>query len=324
MQNYMMLYVWEDTDTPETELKFGEHWCEAASEAEAVAHTYGYIRNSLGRQKHKFDEGRVIVHHVWNASEYAKLFSLYRAHSKVDDKIRNKLLLGTRVGNTEVHRDIDIDTFIYRVNQELIAHNQPLPIVKLHPLQARVVQEIVEAYDNGAKVILAELAARYGKTIFAGATAIEIEAPLTIVVSYVLTSFASFQKDLSSFHQFRNLKLVDTKDEDYQEQIDTYLEDGYQVVAFLSMCGGGKREDRLEFLYTREVPKFTVVDEADFGVHKPNQVQPLLSRQGEDDLVVLMTGTNGDRAASLWNVDYYTSVTYPELLIEKKKFLALV
>jgi hypothetical protein len=30
-----------------------------------------------------------------------------------------------------------------------------------------------------------------------------------------------------------------------------------------------------------------------------------------------MTGTNGDRAASIWNVDHYLSVTYPELIMEK-------
>jgi hypothetical protein len=30
-----------------------------------------------------------------------------------------------------------------------------------------------------------------------------------------------------------------------------------------------------------------------------------------------MTGTNGDKAASIWDVDHYHSVTYPELLIEK-------
>jgi hypothetical protein len=32
-----------------------------------------------------------------------------------------------------------------------------------------------------------------------------------------------------------------------------------------------------------------------------------------------MTGTNGDKAASIWPVDHYLSVTYPELLIEKHK-----
>jgi hypothetical protein len=31
-----------------------------------------------------------------------------------------------------------------------------------------------------------------------------------------------------------------------------------------------------------------------------------------------MTGTNGDKAAGIWPVDHYLSVTYPELLIEKR------
>ena len=59
------------------------------------------------------------------------------------------------------------------------------------------------------------------------------------------------------------------------------------------------------------------VDEADFGVHQIKQSTPLIEARSEDDIVVLMTGTNGDKAASIWPVDHYLSVTYPELLMEK-------
>jgi hypothetical protein len=37
-----------------------------------------------------------------------------------------------------------------------------------------------------------------------------------------------------------------------------------------------------------------------------------------DDVIVLMTGTNADKAASYWPVDATLSVVYPELLIEKR------
>ena len=60
-----------------------------------------------------------------------------------------------------------------------------------------------------------------------------------------------------------------------------------------------------------------IIDEADFGMHTINQAQPLVEARGENDVVVLMTGTNGDKAASIWPVDHYLSVTYPELLMEK-------
>lgn len=68
----MMLYLWEDTDSKEIELKFGDHFNDCSTFVSAVEDTKSYIRSSLGRQKHKYDEGRIIVHHIWDASEYAK------------------------------------------------------------------------------------------------------------------------------------------------------------------------------------------------------------------------------------------------------------
>jgi hypothetical protein len=70
-------------------------------------------------------------------------------------------------------------------------------------------------------------------------------------------------------------------------------------------------------LFGQPVNKLVIVDEADFGVHQVKQSQPLIEARGQDDVVVLMTGTNGDKAASIWPVDHYLSVTYPELLMEK-------
>jgi hypothetical protein len=54
-------------------------------------------------------------------------------------------------------------------------------------------------------------------------------------------------------------------------------------------------------------------------VHQVKQSQPLIEARKDTDVVILMTGTNGDKAASIWPVDHYLSVTYPELLIEKHK-----
>ena len=67
-----------------------------------------------------------------------------------------------------------------------------------------------------------------------------------------------------------------------------------------------------------EVDLRGLFDEADFGVHRANQSTPLIEARKDNDVVVLMTGTNGDKAASIWPVDHYLSVTYPELLIEKR------
>lgn len=312
---FTIVYDWEDLDAPEAEQKFGDHYSEADTLEDAFAETIKYVRGSLGRQKHKFDEGRVVLHKMWDATTYAKIHGRFGKHQKVDDVIRP--VIGHHV-RADVHR-IDADTLIERVNRELIRHGQPLPEAGLSQNQYTAVENVMEAIGNSKRTLIAELCARFGKTIWSGALVRETNAQLTVVASYVLTSFASFRKDLTSFEQFRDLVLVDAGEQGWEDTITNSIDEGKQVVAFLSMCAGGKRQDKIDFLFGVNVNRLVIIDEADFGVHQVKQSQPLIEARGSNDVVVLMTGTNGDKAASIWPVDHYLSVTYPELLIEKHK-----
>lgn len=313
--SHTIVYVWEDLDAPEAEQKFGDHFSEAESLEAAFEETRKYIRGSLGRQKHKFDEGRVVIHKLWDATEYAQLKGRFGKHQKVDDVIRP--VIGYHV-RADVHR-IDADTLIERVNKELIKHGQKLPEAGLSQNQCDAVENVLASIAEGKRTIVAELCARFGKTIWSGALIRETEAQLTIVASYVLTSFASFKKDLTSFEQFKDLELIEAGEEDWEEKVQHSLEAGLQTVVFLSMCAGGRRQDKIDFLFAQTPNKLVLIDEADFGVHQVKQSQPLIEARSEQDVVILMTGTNGDKAASVWPVDHYLSVTYPELLIEKHK-----
>lgn len=310
---YTIIYVWEDLDAPEAEQKFGDHFCETDSLDAAFADTRKYVRGSLGRQKHKFDEGRVVLHKMWDATEYAQRKGRFGKHQKIDDVIRP--VIGHHV-SADVHR-IDSDTLIGRVNKELIKHRQSLPAAGLAQWQATAAENVIAAITAGKRTIVAELCARFGKTIWSGALVRETNAQLTIVASYVLTSFASFRKDLTSFEQFRNLELIDAGDDDWEYAVQSAIDGGTQAVVFLSMCGGGRRQEKIDFLFSIAVSKLVIVDEADFGVHQVKQSTPLIESRGENDVVILMTGTNGDKAASIWPVDHYLSVTYPELIMEK-------
>lgn len=313
--SHTIVYVWEDLDAPEAEQKFGDHFSEAESLEAAFEETRKYIRGSLGRQKHKFDEGRVVIHKLWDATEYAQLKGRFGKHQKVDDVIRP--VIGYHV-RADVHR-IDADTLIERVNKELIKHGQKLPEAGLSQNQNDAAENVLASIAEGKRTIVAELCARFGKTIWSGALIRETEAQLTIVASYVLTSFASFKKDLTSFEQFKDLELIEAGEEDWEEKVQHSLEAGLQTVVFLSMCAGGRRQDKIDFLFAQTPNKLVLIDEADFGVHQVKQSQPLIEARSEQDVVILMTGTNGDKAASVWPVDHYLSVTYPELLIEKHK-----
>jgi len=312
---YTIIYVWEDLDAPEDEQKFGDHFCDTDSLEQAFNETRKYVRSTLSRQKHKFDEGRVVLHKMWDATEYAQLKGRFGKHQKIDDVIRP--VIGHHV-SADVHR-IDADTLIERVNRELIKHGQTLPSAGLAQWQATAAENVLNAVAIGKQTIVAELCARFGKTIWSGVLVRETNLPLTIVASYVLTSFASFRKDLSSFEQFRDLELIDAGTPGWEDQVEQSIDSGKQTVVFLSMCGGGRRQDKIDFLFGLDVERLVIVDEADFGVHQIKQSQPLIEARDQDDVVVLMTGTNGDKAASIWPVDHYLSVTYPELLIEKHK-----
>jgi hypothetical protein len=311
---YTICYDWEDLDAPNAEQKFGDHFSEADSLEAAFKETRKYVRSSLGRQKHKFDEGRVVLHKMWDVTEYAKRKNRFGKHQKVDDVIRP--VIGHHVV-ADVHR-MQADLLIERVNKELIKFGQPLPPAGLAQWQATAAENVLAAVAEGKRTIVAELCARFGKTIWSGVLVRETAAQVSIVASYVLTSFASFRKDLTSFEQFRDLVLVDAGEEGWQEVVNAAVVSGRQAVVFLSMCSGSRRQEKIDFLFGLEVARLVVIDEADFGVHRANQSTPLIQARSEQDVVILMTGTNGDKAASIWPVDHYLSVTYPELLIEKR------
>jgi hypothetical protein len=309
----MICYVWFEKDKPD-EAKFGERWVFAGQDPEKEV--WKRIKNSVGVRKDLIRDGTIQLECIWDVTEYAKKVGRYYIHGKVDDRIRPSI--GNRKGSTgEVHT-LSATEIKTKVNKLLAKLGQPLQPAGLSQNQADAALNVLSAVAHGARTIVAELCARFGKTIWSGVMVRETNASLTVVASYVLTSFASFEKDLTSFEQFKDLVLIDTANEDYQEVIDAALAQNKQVVALLSMCSGTRRQQKIDDLVGQDCVRLVLVDEADFGVHRSNQSQPLIDARSDDDVVVLMTGTNGDKAASTWDVDHYLSVTYPELLIEKR------
>ncbi len=310
----MFCYLWYEKDKP-GESKFGERWVKAGQDPEAEV--WKRIKSSVGVRKDLIRDGTIQLEAIWDVSEYAKTINRFYIHGKVDDKIRP--IIGYRKGSTgEVH-ELPASEIKIKVNKFLAKLGQPLPIAGLSQNQYSAAENVLAAVAEGKRTIIAELWARFGKTIWSGSLIRETNASVAVIASYVLTSFASFEKDLSSFEQFKDLVLIDTASEDYQEVVDAALEQGKQVVAFLSMCSGTNRQKKIDYLFGLTAARLVIIDEADFGVHQVKQSQPLIEAREDTDVVILMTGTNGDKAASIWPVDHYLSVTYPELLIEKHK-----
>lgn len=309
----MITYLWWEKTNP-NEAKFGERWVFAGQDPQSEV--WKRIKSSLGVRKDLIKDGTIILEETWDVTELSKKVGRYYQRSRMDDYIRPHI--GFRKGSRGEIHELPADEIKIKVNRYLARSDQPLPIAGLSAWQARTIEQTIEGINQGSHTIMAELCARFGKTIWAGALACEINSPLTIIVSYVLTSFSSFEKDLTGFEQFKNFVLVDTADEEYQETIDAALAQGKQVVAFLSMCAGGKRQSKIDYLFSQPCDRLIFVDEADFGVHRAAQAKPLIDARKDNDVTILMTGTNADKAASYWPVDMMLSVVYPELLIEKR------
>ena len=313
MMDQMFCYLWWDKSHPD-QCKFGERWVFAGQDPKKEI--YKRIKDSLQVSKHKLKTGEVELFAYWDVTEYAKKINRCYKQSRVDDAIRPHI--GHRLEGSREFHALSPQEVKNKVDNFLAKQGQPLPPLGLAVWSARQLEQFLEYVEQGSRTIGGEFCGRFGKTTFAGAAIRELNIPLTIITSYVLTSFTSFENDLSGFEQFKDLVLVDTKDDDYQETIDLNLAQGKQVVAFVSLCVGGSRQSRIDFLAGRPVQRFWVIDEADYGAQRAGQANMLKQARHPDDIVFPMTGTDADQATALWKLDApLLTTTYPELVMEK-------
>jgi len=308
----MFVYLWVDARTP-TESKFGERFVLPDQDPERSCKKR--IRESVGVTKHLIDEDVIQLIQFWDVSELANKIGRNHKGAKMDDWLREQI--GYRKGRSEFHK-LSGEAMKLKINELLTKLGQPLPYADLSSKQYEVAAEVLEFFKLGKQVIMAELCARFGKSIWSAAVAVEQESELIIIASYVKTVFASFATDLTSFLQFANYVHVDTGDKDYKQQINDALAQNKKVFAYLSLANSTKRQERIDFLFANDKEKLLIVDEADFGAHKFKQAKPLIEKTDDKTRVIVMTGTNSDRAATHWKIDTMVSVTYPELLIQKE------
>lgn len=328
--SHIALYVWHPTFAPK-DRKMGVHWIalkkngKRLTRKEANDHTQSYIDGSLGRYSVLAqDRGQVITDGIWDVTEYAEKHKLTGAHDKLDDYIRGKAIGfrtlsadGQKTLRGDWHTGLSSDEICAAIQKELIKEGQALPILSPNVLQYIDAVEILAAIKNKFLRILAELATRYGKTNFAGMLIRELDSPLTVVASYVLGSFASFENEFTKWEQFKDFVLVDSSIKGFEEKVKAGLRGGEQVVVYLGMCDGDLRKDRIKFLFNRKERPFLIIDEADYGVHCENQADALKEYRQENDALFAMTGSNGDRAARPWDINYYIRTGYNDMVAEK-------
>lgn len=315
--NRMFVYAWSEK-TNKKESKFGQRFVFAGQDP--YEECLKRIRESIGVRKDLFDDGTIELSMIWDVTELADKNGMMDKKSKFDDFLRNRIGF---IKQNEVHK-LNIEILIDKVNEILRKERLPRPEVKLSTAQFNDAVTVINEINKGKRRILAELAARYGKTIWSSAIAVESGISVVVVSSYVLTSFTSFKNDIRKYKQFQEIEIVNSQEKDYQKKIVQFVEEGKQVMVFLSLCNGSGRDERIKYLNHLDVQKLIFVDEADYGAHQKKQFEALKSMVNDNDVLILMTGTNSDRASSDWDIDFVISTTYFELLVNKKESMDLM
>ena len=317
-EDRLFLYLWYEVGA-ESEPTLGQHWVSAG--IDPMSDTKTRIRTSLGKFKFKYDDDKIEVVRIWDATQYSKSKGMFHKNSKVDDSVRFSPTIAPTVKDTgkEVH-SVHYSILEGLVNNYLHSVGQPLPLCTLPTEPYEKIVEIVSELKSDKKKILAQLPPRFWKTLTEGFISKEMEWDLTIVATYVKNVFGSFENILKAYQQFSDIEIVDCDNPNYQEKINNALSSGKKVLALLSLCPGSNRDDRCKFLYSlcSDSTRGTIIEEADMGAWKKGQVDVLKKYQSPNEVVILTTGTDGDKAVALWDIDFLTECTYIDLLVNKE------
>lgn len=191
--------------------------------------------------------------------------------------------------------------------------------VKLTIWQQEALDKFISLLDDGKQKIMAELAARFGKTLLYLALFGQLEEQVMVVGSYYLTALSSFKKECYLYEQFSNFVALSLYSDSFQTDFSYNLAQGKKIVVVVSLCGdktgNSLRNDNARFL-SEFSNKITVIDEADYGAHTKNCV-PFVNLIGKGAPIILTTGTNSERAKGEHNdVDAFFKVTYLDMLMK--------
>jgi hypothetical protein len=210
--------------------------------------------------------------------------------------------------------------------REYLGNNANRADLGLAIWQLEMLYYILTFLTEGKKKIMAELAARFGKTIFYLAMFSLMKQQVMVVGSYYLTALSSFQKEILRYIQFKNLKCLDLSSNTFQEDFNRYQKQGNKIVILSSLCGDKVsdtvRNQNAQFI-EQFTDKITVIDEADYGAHTDN-CAPFVNKLGFGAPIILTTGTNSSRASNNHpDIDAFIRRNYFDLIMMAGKELKI-
>lgn len=186
--------------------------------------------------------------------------------------------------------------------------------------QLEAMDRIFSFLGQGKKKIMAELAARFGKTLLYLSTFFATKCKIMVVGTYYLTALSSFKKEVGRYKEFSDFVVLELKSETFQKEFESNLNLNKKIVVLASLCGDKEVDHSVRNqnaqLIEQFTDKITVIDEADYGAHTESCV-PFVNRIGHGAPIILTTGTNSKRAKGEHkDVDAFFRVTYLDLLMK--------
>jgi hypothetical protein len=187
---------------------------------------------------------------------------------------------------------------------------------KARAYQAYIKALILDQVEDGNKVIAAELAPRFGKTLWSldlfKALCEEFGYQYLILPAYVLTAHSSFLTDFNGFSDFNDMIFVDDKDPNFKQKIQDNVDKRMIITTSLHTTDTSKY-DVIKALDSSK--KVAIVDEADFGAHTTTSKEVI--NYLECDLKLLITGSAIERAISGYEVNEVIQWSYTDMLLLK-------
>jgi len=185
---------------------------------------------------------------------------------------------------------------------------------KARAYQAYIKALVLDQVEDGNKVIAAELAPRFGKTLWSldlfKALCDEFGYQYLILPAYVLTAHSSFLTDFNGFSDFNDMIFVDDKDPNFKQKIQDNVDKRMIITTSLHTTDTSKY-DVIKGLESSK--KVAIVDEADFGAHTKTSKEVI--NHLECDLTLLITGSAIERAISGYEVNEVIQWSYTDMLL---------
>ena len=318
-----VIYVYRRIDTEENTYKIGKADQRVNQEADITIDKVGEVR--ISEQLTAATYGKYEVVKTYDISHVESSTAVEHAiHNGIGKAGYSRLerQLGEKKGSTEWFDFDDANEGqvldLVKSLVEKYAGASGLATYIPRGYQSHVKNQILEAISNNGKIIGAELAARFGKTVWT----LDVFKTLSetrdfqylLLPAYVLTAHASFQKELRSFSDFDDMMFISDKDLDFEEKVRNNTDKKLVIATSLHT----PEESLGKYKVVADLDKskkIAFIDEADFGAHtESSKVRIDLL---DVDTKVIMTGTAIERALAGYDVDAIVKWSYFDMLLLK-------